>query len=71
MDPRKFWTMCRIHDWFYMMSDDPVVYRDGFDSEKELSRIAAKSPKLTEVYEAWREHMLGTGPKPAEPKMEE
>ncbi len=71
MDLRKYWTACRLHDWLYMMSDDPEVYRNGAESEADLARIAAKSPAHMEMYEAWREHAFGAGARPAEPKLEE
>lgn len=70
MDVRKFWTMCRIHDWYYSYSDDPGVYREGAESEADLARIAAKSPELMDMYQAWRDHMFGSAAKPEEPKLE-
>jgi len=71
MDARKFWTMCRLHDWFYMMSDDPGVYREGKESMENLESIMYGKPDLYEVYDAWRAHYYEAGPKPAEPKVEE
>lgn len=71
VDPRKFWTMCRLHDWFYMMSDDPEVYRNGAESEADLLRLAYAKPVLAEIYEAWREYQFNSGPKPKEPSMED
>lgn len=71
MDVRKYWTACRLHDWFYMMSDDPEVYRNGAESEADLLREAWNKPDLTEMYEAWKDHMFGSGPKPKEPMMED
>lgn len=71
MDARKFWTMCRLHDWFYMMSDDPGVYREGAESLSNLEHIMRGKPELMAIYEAWREHSFGTGPVPAEPALDE
>lgn len=71
MDVRKFWTMCRLHDWFYMMSDDPEAYRDGVEMERMLLDIAALSPAHAEVYEAWRAHHHDCGARPDEPKLED
>lgn len=71
VDPRKFWTMCRIHDWFYSMSDDDEVYRNGVENETKLLRISQTDPKLSEIYEAWREYQFNSGPKPKEPSMED
>lgn len=71
IDARKFWTMCRLHDWFYMMSDDPEVYRDGLESEERLQELAEQSPAHAEIYAAWHDHHHGTGPVPTEPKLED
>lgn len=71
MDVRKYWTSCRLHDWFYMMSDDPEVYRNGAESEADLLYAARKDPACMDMYEAWRDHVFGSGPKPKEPLMEE
>jgi len=71
IDPRKFWTMCRLHDWWYMMSDDPGVYREGAESEADIMREAWGNPALTAIYEAWKDHVFGAGAKPVEPKMED
>lgn len=71
MDARKYWTMCRLHDWHYTMSDDPEVYRNGKDSESYLLSLAHKDPAMADVYKQWREHHFGTGPRPIEPKLED
>lgn len=71
IDARKFWTMCRIHDWFYSMSEDDEVYRNGVENETKLLRISQTDPKLSEIYEAWREYQFNSGPKPKEPSMED
>lgn len=68
MTPRKFWTMCRIHDWTYMYSDDPEVYANGVKSLNDLLRIADKGPEFEEVYNAWENYHFHCGPKPDEPK---
>jgi hypothetical protein len=71
MDARKFWTQCRLHDWFYMMSDDPEAYRDGEESERRLLTLAKESPAHAVIYEAWRAYHHDNGPRPVEPKLEE
>ena len=71
MDKRKYWTLCRLHDWHYMMSDDPEVYRNGADYERMLEEFAKESPEHAEVYEAWRDHHYNCGPVPKEPKMKD
>jgi len=71
IDARKFWTMCRLHDWFYMMSDDPHVYREGGESRERLEEIRRESPAHAEIYEAWRAHHYDAGARPMEPKVDE
>lgn len=71
MDVRKYWTMCRLHDWLYEYSDDPSVYREGYESHNELIRLANGRPEFVDMYHAWYEHAFNCGPRPAEPKMED
>lgn len=71
MDPRKFWTACRVHDWWFHMSDDPGVYRDGRETEDYLHHLARKDPALMEIFVAWEQYNRGTGAKPDEPKLED
>ena len=71
MDARKFWTMCRLHDWFYHMSDDPGVWRDGQESESNLRHLMKDNPVLIEVYRQWKDYHFGNGAKPAEPRLED
>lgn len=71
MDARKYWTMCRLHDWHYTHSDDPEVYRNGQENEDHLLRLAHGNDALTEVFKQWREYHYGNGARPAEPKVED
>lgn len=71
MDARKYWTMCRIHDWHYSMSEDSEVYRNGKEAEQQLVHLTDTYPALRPIYEAWREYHFGSGARPAEPKLEE
>ena len=71
MTPKQYWTMCRVHDWFHSYSDDPEVYREGRDSEKELDRLTYGRPDLAEIYNAWFDHAFACGPRPDEPKVED
>lgn len=71
MDPRKFWSMCKYHDWYYFMSDDPGVFREGRDAEDELLRLTHEDPALMDIYNQWREHHFNAGARPVEPKLEE
>lgn len=68
MTPRKFWTACRIHDWTYMYSDDPEVFRNGNEERNTLLYIADKGPAFKEVYMAWHNYHFDNGSKPEEPK---
>lgn len=71
MDARKYWTMCRLHDWHYTISDDDAVFQAGAESEDQLMHLAWKNPELRDIFHAWREHHYRSGPKPAEPKLED
>lgn len=71
MDARKFWTACRVHDWFYMMADDPGAYRDGKENEERLREISQTSPEHLEIFIAWQSYFRDCGAKPEEPKLEE
>lgn len=71
IDPRKYWTMCRMHDWLYEYSDDPGVYREGKDSLDELLTLRDKTPEHRAVYDGWYAYYFEAGPKPEEPKVGE
>ena len=71
MDVRKYWTLCRLHDWHYMMSDDPEVYRNGKDYEDMLASMAHKDEAMAGIYKAWREYHHNCGPRPPEPSLED
>lgn len=71
IDPRKYWTMCRVNDWLYVYSDDPEVYRYGKESNERLVSLTDGRPELADIYNAWRDHVFNCGPRPAEPKLEE
>ena len=71
MTPREFWTACRVHDWTYMYSDDPGVYRAGKEENEALLDAAHKDPALFDIYNAWSSHHFDNGAKPAEPKLED
>lgn len=71
MDARKFWTACRIHDWYYMYSDDPGVYREGREADEALRRMTDGKPELKAIYDAWEAHHFSSGARPAEPKLDD
>lgn len=70
MTPRKFWTMCRLHDWTYMYSDDREAYRNGKEENEALINAALSNPELMDIYHAWEDYHFRCGAKPAEPKMD-
>lgn len=71
MTPREYWTACRVHDWTYMYSDDPGVYRAGREDRERLEKMARHNPELEKIFIAWHEHHFNSGAKPDEPKLEE
>ena len=71
MTPRQFWTACRIHDWTYMYSDDPGVYRNGKEENEALLEAAHKNPALMDMYRAWSAYHFDSAAKPEEPKLED
>lgn len=71
MDVRKYWTMCRVNDWFYAYTDDPEVYRDGKENNDRLVSLTNGRPDLADIYNAWYDHAFNCGPRPAEPKLED
>lgn len=71
MTPKQYWTMCRLHDWFYGYSDDPEVYREGKEADSGLVSMTYGRPDLADIYNAWRDHVFNCGPRPDEPKVED
>jgi hypothetical protein len=71
MTPREYWTACRLHDWHYMYSDDPGVYRAGKESLDRLQLLAHNDPALANIFRQWEENQMNCGPVPREPKLED
>lgn len=71
MTPREFWTACRLHDWTYMYSDDPGVYRNGKESNEHLWAIAHEDEECKKIYLAWHAYHFDNAAKPDEPKLED
>lgn len=69
MTPRQYWTACRLHDWFYMYSDDPGVYRAGREDQLRIEVMARQDPALKKIFDAWHRHRFDCGPVPTEPKI--
>ena len=38
----KLEAALRSHDWYYMMSDDPRVYREGREAWERIQLLASK-----------------------------
>jgi hypothetical protein len=71
MTPRQYWTACRLHDWFYIYSDDPGVYRAGREDQLRIEAMARKDPALKKILDAWHQYHFGCGPVPTEPKIDD
>lgn len=70
MTPREYWTACRLHDWTYMYSDDPGVYRAGREESERLLSIADTSEEHKSIYAAWHAYHFDNAAKPDEPKID-
>lgn len=55
------------HDWTYMMSDDPSVYKRGSSSESAIKTTAKQSPEHQALFDAYSAFAWGRGPKPKRP----
>ena len=47
----EFAYALRHHDWFYMMSDDPGVYKAGLERDEWIKDWAEQSDDLKKLYE--------------------
>lgn len=66
----EYWDQLSAHDWWYMMSDDPGVYRRGSAEESRLKGIRRQSPSHDALFtemEAWG-RSLGSAGKPPRPE---
>lgn len=63
----EYYDMLARHDWTYMMSDDPNVYKRGSASESRIKSILKESPEHQALIEAYRNFAWGRGPKPEKP----
>jgi len=48
-------SMLDSHDWYYNYSDDPGVWKRGFDRQRELERISKESPEHEKM---WNDNKL-------------
>ena len=63
-----FWDMLDRHDWWYMMSDDPNVYKRGQQATIRLRQIGGQSPEHKKLIDAYEAALRGGGEKPPRPK---
>lgn len=63
----EFWDRCKSHDWQYLNSDDHSKYEAGLEEQRRLYWIAAVSPDLAPIFEAWWAYAYHGGPKPVRP----
>lgn len=76
MEEQQFYDLCAKHDWYYQMSDDARVYKNGERERHQLVSNAMNNPPFKAIYEAWCNHMYsgadwGTEkkPKPVRPEL--
>lgn len=46
--------MLKKHDWYYMMSDDPNVYKIGSDSYSIIKKLSNSSEKHLELFNQYQ-----------------
>ena len=54
----RFKEMCRRHDWYYGMSDDPSVWRSGKMQSDAMQAMMRSYPSLREIYREYSEGKL-------------
>jgi len=50
----------RNFDWYYEMSDDPIVYSDGRLRYQELVNITKQSEEYLELFDRYYKEKYGT-----------
>jgi len=50
--------MLKKHDWYYMMSDDPHVYRIGSHSYNSIKQLSNSSEKHLELFNQYQNKHL-------------
>jgi len=53
---QDFYDRCENFDWFYEMSDDGRVYRDGVAAHAKLKAEAVSDAEKMVIYVAWKDH---------------
>lgn len=57
MTRTEFFKACRNFDWFYVMSDDSRVYRQGREAEDKMKQEAAHDTVKANMFQAWNAHV--------------
>ena len=50
---KDFEKMLKSHDWYYMMSDDPSVYKRGEVNWEQIKKMAIELGGTPEAKELW------------------
>jgi hypothetical protein len=50
---KNFEEMLKSHDWYYMMSDDPSVEKEGKANWEQIKKMAIKLGGTPEAKELW------------------
>ena len=71
MTKEEYYERLSTHDWFYYMSDDYSVYKNGRVNQSELYSIAETDDELMGMYNEWLEWCNGTyrGERPDRPTL--
>ncbi len=48
--PEEFEKMCENHDWYYMNSDDLLVWEKANNEDKTLMKLANKNKTLFDIF---------------------
>lgn len=56
MTPQKFWDACNQFDWYYEMSDDARVWREGEAAKAKLLTYAPAGSRNREIWDAFVLH---------------
>lgn len=51
---KEYEQMLKSHDWYYMMSDDPQVYKKGCYKQSELKEIAETNSNFKAMFDIYK-----------------
>lgn len=58
----QYWELLNRHDWYYEMSDDIRVDRNGGTSYRNIVVISQQSPEHTKMFAAFESHYFSGKP---------